>query len=333
MGEFELIQTYFQRNQSGDAEGVALGIGDDCALLRPSAITGHALAVTTDTLIEGVHFFAGTAARSIGHKSLAVNLSDLAAMGAKPRWATLALSIPVADPAWLAEFSAGVFALADPFEVALVGGDTTRGPLSITWTLIGEVDETHALRRSKARLGDDVWVSGQPGLAHLAVQQRYGRLQLPDSINEICALALDFPSPRLALGQALTGVAHAAIDVSDGLIQDLTHIARQSGPLGISLDADALIYHPAVAAWAQHDAASAEHAWRALLAGGDDYELAFTAPVDARAAIEAAGVTSATRVTRIGQVDATAPGTVRVVGDDGTLVPSTTGGFNHFSTE
>ena len=215
MNEFELIRRYFQR----PPKRALLGVGDDCALLRPDA--GLDLAVSTDMLIEGRHFLPGAEPRALGHKALAVNLSDLAAMGATPRWVTLALALPAADAAWLEPFSAGFYALAERYGVDLIGGDTTRGAArAICVTAIGEVPPGMALERSGARAADDIWVSGELGgaalgLAHPEIAEAAKRLHLPQ--------------PRVELGERLRRLAHSAIDVSDGLAGDLGHIAERSG--------------------------------------------------------------------------------------------------------
>jgi len=264
--EFEIIRKYFER----PARNAVLGVGDDAALLRPQP--GMEVALSTDLLLEGRHFSAGADPRKLGHKALAVNLSDMAAMGATPRWATLALSIPSADEAWIAAFAAGWFALADRFGVELVGGDTTRGARSICICILGEAPAGEALRRAGARPGDDVWVSGELGAAALAlarpdIAEAQGRLHEPE--------------PRVALGERLRGRASAAIDVSDGFAQDLGHILERSG-CGALVHYDLL---PKCRAFAR--VAQPELERKCVLSGGDDYELVFTAPQDARAALAA----------------------------------------------
>jgi thiamine-monophosphate kinase len=258
---------------------VVLGIGDDAALLRPGA--GMELAVSTDALIEGRHFRAGADARKLGHKSLAVNLSDMAAMGAMPRWATLALALPAADERWLAGFSKGFFALARRFGVELVGGDTTRGPLSICVTIIGEVPGKKALRRDGARPGDEIWVSGELGGA------AYGLARPGDAA---AAKRLHMPEPRVALGLRLRGIASAAIDVSDGFAQDLGHILECSG-VGAVVHYDML---------PKHGIRDPKLEKRCVLSGGDDYELVFTAHAGAR--IDAIGRALKLRLTRVGSI-------------------------------
>jgi thiamine-monophosphate kinase len=291
MTEFELISRYFDRPlPRGSA--ARLGIGDDCALLAPRP--GHEFAISTDMLVAGRHFAADADPASIGWKTLAVNLSDLAAMGARPLAFTLALALPDADESWLASFSSGLFDCADAFGCPLVGGDTTRGPLTLGVTVFGDVPEGEALRRSGAQAGDDVWVSGVIGSAALALKHRRGPCV---AIDPTLANALDRPVPRVALGIALRGIAHAAIDVSDGLAQDLGHILTASG-CGADVDVDAIPRSTAL------DAIDADGRNRMILAGGDDYELCFTAPSSRRDAVVAAGASADTPVARIGSIHA-----------------------------
>ena len=222
-GEFALIDKYFARA----TPSAILGPGDDCALLQPSP--GKQLAITTDMLVAGTHFLPDTDPKNLGWKALAVNISDLAAMGATPRWATLAGALPAVDEPWIAKFAEGFFACAAEYGVDIVGGDTTRGPLNLCITALGETEPGEALRRDGAQAGDLVWVSGRPGLASLGLAQLQGKIELPTPWNRLCVGALEKPRPRVALGQALVGVASAAIDVSDGLLADLGHIAERSG--------------------------------------------------------------------------------------------------------
>ena len=309
LGEFELIARYFQRPGRALGAGVALGVGDDCALLQPTP--GMQWAVSSDMLVCGRHFFPDVEPRTLGHKALAVNLSDLAACGARPLGFTLALSLPEANAAWLQAFSEGLFALADAHGCALVGGDTTRGPLNICITVFGEVPPGQALLRSGAQVSDDVYVSGTLGDAALALQCLQGKIHLPPALLAQARMRLEQPTPRVALGQALRGVASAAADVSDGLLGDLGHILAQSG-VGATLDADVAMY--LLAAGAYSTGASglfssqmpAAQLLQCVLAGGDDYELVFTAHPDQAAAVQAAAQTSTTPVTRIGRIEATA---------------------------
>lgn len=299
MGEFELIRRYFQHPaaQVPATAGVVLGIGDDCALLAPAP--GMQLAVSTDMLVEGRHFLSTVAPAALGHKALAVNLSDLAAMGAEPLGFTLALALPQADETWLAGFTQGLFALANAHACPLVGGDTTRGPLTLSVTVMGQVPPGQALRRSAAQVGDDIWVSGTLGDARLALEVFRGTLALPPETFRLARARLERPTPRLALGRALRGVAHAAADVSDGLLGDLGHILEASG-VGAQLAVDDLLASAAVSAMVQ--SLPRELALTCVLTGGDDYELVFTAPAQARAAVGAAGVQAGTSVTRIGTI-------------------------------
>lgn len=321
MGEFDLIARYFTR----PARRNPLGVGDDCALLQPAP--GMQLAVSTDLLVEGRHFLSTVDPRRLGHKALAVNLSDLAACGARPLAFTLSLSLPAVDEAWLAGFSAGLFALAEAHGCELVGGDTTRGPLCINITVFGEVPAGTALLRSGARAGDDVWVSGTLGDARLALEAFRGTVSLPQPVFASSRLRLEQPEPRVALGNALRGIATAAIDLSDGLLGDLGHVLRQSG-VGATVDVDAAcrLLGAAQPGW-QLPRAEVEPL---VLAGGDDYELAFTAPRDRRQQVEAAAAQCATPVHRIGGIEAQ-PG-LRLVDAEGRPLARSYAGFDHFGT-
>lgn len=265
MSEFDLIKRHFTR----PAPTALLGVGDDCALLQVAE--GKVLAVSSDMLVSGTHFFADADPCLLGHKTLAVNLSDLAAMGARPRWATLAISLPRADETWLERFSAGFFALANRYGVDLVGGDTTRGPLNLCVTIFGEVEAGRALRRSGAQAGDEIWVSGKLGDAALALAHLQGRVVLPENDLAACAQALHQPQPRVELGLALRGVASSAIDISDGLLGDLTHILEASG-VGAEIEYARIPVSAALRALPDQSLGCA-------LSGGDDYELCFTAPM------------------------------------------------------
>lgn len=271
--EFELIRKYFDK----PARSAVLGVGDDAALLQPAA--GMELAVSTDLLLEGRHFRAGADARKLGHKALAVNLSDMAAMGAAPRWATLALALPSVDEMWLDGFAQGFFALASRFGVELVGGDTTRGPLSICVTILGEVPRGLALYRAGALPGDDIWVSGELGGAALGLAQ---------PANAAASRRLDAPEPRVELGERLRGIANAAIDVSDGFAQDLGHILERSG-------VGAVVEYARLPAFPGADALQ-------VLAGGDDYELVFTARQERRAEIEILSRELTLALARVGSI-------------------------------
>jgi len=323
LSEFDLIKQYFTRRDRIDASGrTVLGVGDDCALLAPTP--GMQLAVSSDMLVEGRHFLAGADPFALGHKSLAVNLSDLAAMGAAPLGFTLALALPGAEPAWLDGFSRGLFALADLHACELVGGDTTKGPLNICITVFGELAPGTALRRGAARAGDDLWISGTLGDARLALADALGELALGDADRQVAAPRLHAPTPRVALGRLLAEgrLAHAALDISDGLVGDLGHILTAS-KVGAVLDVDALPAGPALLRQ------SPELRRRFTAAGGDDYELCFTAPVASREAILAAGVQSATPVTRVGRIEA-APG-LRLVDGAGAPLALNLHGWDHFA--
>ncbi|MEO8390995.1 MAG: thiamine-phosphate kinase [Polaromonas sp.] len=328
MGEFDLIARYFTR-PAGQA---VLGVGDDCALLQPRP--GTQLAVSSDMLVEGRHFFADVNPFALGHKALAVNLSDLAACGAKPLAFTLALALPDIDEDWLAGFSKGLLALADAHGCELVGGDTTQGPLNICITVFGEVPvvqgKSQALLRSGARAGDDVYVSGTLGDARLALEALRGALALPPLMLAQSRLRLEQPTPRVALGQALRGIASAAIDVSDGLLGDLRHILRAS-KTGATLETALAINLVAACALPDWSAAGidAEKQLEFALAGGDDYELAFTAPASAREAVQAAARQAQTPVTRIGRIDAD-PG-LRLLDAAGAPMERHYASFDHFA--
>jgi thiamine-monophosphate kinase len=319
LSEFDLIKQYFTRARPGPA---TLGIGDDCALLVPAP--GMQMAISTDMLVEDRHFFAGADARMLGHKCLAVNLSDLAAMGARPVAFTLALALPRADPLWLEQFAAGLFELADAHDCELIGGDTTKGPLNICISIFGEIAPGHALRRDAAQVGDDVWVSGTLGDARLALAAYRNELRLNAADLAAAGMRMHAPSPRVALGRALSAqpLAHAAIDISDGLVGDLGHIL-QASQVGATLDVDALPAGPVLARQAN------DLRRRFCLAGGDDYELCFTAPAAARDAVVAAARTAGTSVTRVGGIDA-ARG-MRLVDGAGVPLTLTVSGFDHFA--
>ena len=325
MGEFDLIRRFFQR----PVRRAALGVGDDCALLAPAP--GMQLAVSSDMLVEGRHFFADVDPAALGHKALAVNLSDLAACGAKPLAFTLALALPRADAGWLQPFAAGLLALADAHGCELVGGDTTGGPLNICITVFGEVPAGQALLRSGAQAGDDLWVSGTLGDARLALEALQGRIALAPDVLAATRERLERPTPRVALGMALRGVATSAIDLSDGLLGDLGHILAASG-VGASIDGPIAMQLIA----AGRGGSSAEAGFdgdllrQCVLAGGDDYELAFTVPPAQRSAVEAAGRQCGTPVTRIGRIEA-GSGVRLLDGRGGELPAQGWASFDHFA--
>ena len=323
MTEFDLIARYFTR----PVRKAALGVGDDCALLAPAP--GMQLAISSDMLVESRHFFADVDPEALGHKALAVNLSDLAACGAKPLAFTLALSLPRVDESWLAGFSRGLLALADAHGCELVGGDTTQGPLNICITVFGEVPTGQALLRSGARPGDDIYVSGTLGDARLALDAQLGHIALPAEVLARARQRLERPTPRVALGLALRGVASSAMDVSDGLLGDLSHILKASG-VGARIDTS--LTTDLIAEKAYSTSASGVFDTQLLhqctLAGGDDYELAFTAPPARRDAVAAASQASGTPVTRIGTVLAE-PG-LQLVDAQGQVVENRYASFDHF---
>ena len=318
--EFSLIDRYFAVHDLHRPD-VALGIGDDCALLVPPA--GQQLVVTMDTLVADVHFFAAADPEGLGHKALAVNLSDLASMGATPAWATLALTLPKANEDWLERFCRGLFALADRYDVQLVGGDTTHGPVTtLTIQAHGFVPPGSALRRDGAQPGDGVYVTGTPGDAGLALAAAYGKALVIPEGRVYVQQRLERPEPRLAEGVALRGVASAAIDISDGLAQDLGHILERSG-VGARLEVERLPLSLALAASLDWDAAIVT-----ALASGDDYELCFTVPPERVAWLESVARGWECRCTRIGVITAE-PG-LRLVRADGSAFRLERLGYDHF---
>jgi len=325
LSEFDIIRSFFTRS----APATVLGVGDDAALIRPAS--GMELAVSTDMLISGRHFFEDVDPYKLGHKSLAVNLSDMAAMGARPRWATLSLALPESivqkDEPWLRAFADGFFALAHTHQVDLIGGDTTNGPLNICVTIIGEVPQGKALRRSSARPGDDIWVSGCLGDAALALAYRKKKIMLqPGEVEatevEVLMAALEMPTPRVELGQRLIGLAHSAIDISDGLLADLGHILECSRVAAV-VRIDQI----------RRSAVMEKHfpypfAIECLLAGGDDYELCFTVPSSERTKVELLSREEGIPLTRIGSIE---EGEDLVVLDSsGRTVATEVKGYDHF---
>ncbi|MGE5128174.1 MAG: thiamine-phosphate kinase [Sphingomonadaceae bacterium] len=315
--EFELIARYFER----PARGALLGVGDDAALVRPGP--GMELAVSTDMLLEGRHFSVGADPRALGHKALAVNLSDMAAMGATPRWALLAIALPAADERWLAGFTQGLFALADRFAVDLIGGDTTRGPLTIAITILGEVPDGLALFRAGARPGDDVWVSGALGGAALALAARSGRTRLAPAQAASAGRRLDAPEPRVELGERLRGIASSAIDISDGFAGDLRHVLERSA-VGALVHYARLPKAPEFA-----DLVDDQLERDCVLSGGDDYELLFTAPQSSRGEIQTLGVDIRIALTRVGVIQ---PGDKLVLLDANGAPMASGGGYDHFAS-
>lgn len=320
LSEFDLIAQYFTR-PTRRTDRVALGVGDDCALISPSP--GMQLAISSDMLVSGRHFFPDADPLRLGHKCLAVNLSDLAAMGARPLAFTLALALPDARPEWLAPFSSGLLALADLYDCELIGGDTTKGPLNICITVFGEVAPGRALRRDRAQAGDDIWISGTLGDARLALAAYRQELALDATTLQIAAERMHAPTPRVTLGLELSGIAHAAIDISDGLIGDLGHILKRSG-VGASLVVDALPAGPMLARQPM------DVRRRFGLAGGDDYELCFTASPAQRDAVLAAADRASTSVTRVGTIEAEHG--LRLLDTQGAALDLTLNSFDHFAS-
>ena len=324
IGEFDLIHRFFSRPGRAAPDAVALGIGDDCALLQPSP--GQQWAVSCDMLVEGRHFLPTVLPGRLGHKALAVNLSDLAACGARPVAFTLALAMPRADPVFLAAFADGLLALADAHAISLVGGDTTAGPLNICITVFGEVPPGQALRRSGAQAGDALWVShpsgGGLGDARLALECFRGTLDLAGDDFARVRRSMELPQPRVALGLALRGLATAAIDLSDGLLGDLGHVLQRSG-VGAVVDVDALPRSPVLA----RQPLALQRT--CTLAGGDDYELLFSAPPAAQGQVLAAAAGAGVAVRCIGHLRA-APG-LRLQDGSGATVVFDGRGFDHFA--
>ncbi len=316
MSEHDLIRRYFSAlgARRGD---VVVGVGDDCAILAPDA--GQQLAVSIDTLIAGVHFDPGCAAEAVGHKSLAVGLSDLAAMGAEPMWATLALTLPESDPVWLSGFARGFGELALMHGVALVGGDTTRGALSVTVQVHGRVPPGEPVTRAGARPGDRLFVSGTLGDAGLALRQ----IQAGAAPTPALRRRLERPEPRVAAGQRLRRLATAMIDLSDGLVADLGHILSASD-VGATIELGALPLGREVAAAVQETGD-----WDIPLGSGDDYELCFTVPAMRRDLVDRAAADAGTCLTEIGEVRA-APG-LSCRQPDGSLWTPVHGGYDHFA--
>jgi thiamine-monophosphate kinase len=317
--EFDLIDRYFRR----PSPSAILGVGDDAAIVAPAA--GCDLAVSVDMLVEGRHFPAGVDPRSLGHKALAVNLSDMAAMGATPRWALLAGALPEANPAWIEAFAGGFFALADEYRVELIGGDTTRGPLNLSVTILGEVPHAKALCRSGARTGDSIWVSGRLGDAALALAHQQGTIELSAEELASCLRALMWPQPRVRLGLRLRQLASAAIDISDGLVGDLAHIL-QSSAVGAEIALASLPRSQAARRLLAGDGRAA--ALQCMLAGGDDYELCFTSAAVHDRSVAAVALELGVAVCRVGTI---VDGDALVVRDENGAQVALPRGFDHFA--
>ena len=295
MNEFDFIHSYLQ-HQRNDQQ-LILGIGDDAAIIRPRI--GFDLHFSSDMLLAGKHFFTDVAPADLAHKILAVNLSDMAAMGATPRWALLSMALPELNDKWLQPFCHSLFTMADHFGVTLIGGDTTRGNWVFNITIIGETQQGKGLKRNAAQIGDDIWVSGQLGLAAAALNIHEKKVILPEPVKQICEQKLLRPEPRIALGQQLLSVAHAAQDISDGLAQDLGHILAAS-KVGAQINVNEVPTLPALSQWAKHSIKNQELLLNWMMAGGDDYELLFTAAPTQRTTILAIGKQTDISLKRIG---------------------------------
>lgn len=325
--EFDLIRRYFTH----PTKQTVLGVGDDAALV--SVAGGMELAVSVDMLVAGTHFFADADPYQLGWKSLAVNLSDLAAMGALPKWATLAIALPQADESWIEKFANGFFACAGKYRVDLIGGDTTRGSLAISVQIMGEVPNGGALKRSGAKVGDEIWVSGSLGDAALALAVLQGRYALPEAELSACLSALHTPHPRVELGLKLRGLASSAIDISDGLLADLGHILECSN-VGAEIRLSDI---PCSKFACDHlfvsDHSADKQVLAMVLAGGDDYELCFTAPAANHDEIAELSHELALPLSRIGQIINTPAGDssliIRGVNNETINIKET--GFDHFA--
>jgi thiamine-monophosphate kinase len=319
MGEFDLINRFFKRTP----RQADVGVGDDCAIWTPRA--GHQLAFSADMLVEGRHFLTTVHPQHLGHKSLAVNLSDLAACGACPQAFLLSLALPRADEAWLSGFSEGLFQLADAHGCELIGGDTTQGPLNISITVMGDVPMRQAILRSGAQVGDDLFVSGFLGDARLALEAFRGHISLPQPVFDAARLRMETPTPRVALGQALRGTASAMVDISDGLLGDLKHILQASG-VGAEIN---LAVMPSLMQTASLWNCPEELGLLCVLSGGDDYELVFSAPPQLSVQIQQLATSTSTRITHIGRIT----DTQKLVLLDARGVPSPLAysSFDHFA--
>ena len=328
MGEFDLIERFFKTGTAMSST-LSLGIGDDCALIKP--LPGEEIAITSDMLVEGRHFFAGAAPEQLGGKALAVNLSDLAAMGAKPLGFTLAIALPAIDEQWLESFSKGLFAVANSFSCPLIGGDTTAGPLTISITAIGSVHPEKAIRRSGAKMEDDVWVSGTIGDARLCLAALRHEIKLSEDELKTVEHRMHQPTPRVELGLKLGGIANAALDISDGLLGDLKHILKQS-----NVDAEIYLNKLPKSETLQKQSLAIQNQFAA--SGGDDYELCFTAPMKQRGAIQEISKALSLPLTRIGCITAKKKegSTIHIIGVDGNVIGDTDAAallksFDHFA--
>ncbi|MBU3599705.1 thiamine-phosphate kinase [Polynucleobacter sp. 30F-ANTBAC] len=331
LGEFDLIERFFKRPLSNSNPQILLGIGDDCALISCSAKDQPgALAISTDMLIEGRHFLPGADPGLLGHKALAVNLSDLAAMGATPTAFTLAIAMPEAKAEWLEDFSNGLLKIANHYHCPLIGGDTTAGPLTISITVFGRVNHTQALQRSNAQLGDDIWISGTVGDARLALGAIRQEWLLTPAEMALVAPRMHAPTPRIVLGQKLLGIAHAAVDVSDGLLGDLSHILKMS-QVGAEIEIDQIPRSDTLSEQAL------ERQRLCTLMGGDDYELCFTAPRVHRKTIQSLAKELDLNLTKIGVITPPTPSLMILLDDSGQILPAEESqhylnSFDHFKT-
>ncbi|MFD2168212.1 thiamine-phosphate kinase [Thalassotalea euphylliae] len=321
MKEFDLIKRFFAE-QSVQRKDVLLGIGDDCAVIVPDE--RHHIAITTDTLVAGVHFYENADPRAIGHKALAVNLSDLAAMGAEPAWMSLAITLPKVDEVWLEQFSAGVFELAEYFNIQLIGGDTTQGPLSITITAQGLTSLDKKLSRNGAKAGDWIYVTGEVGDAALGLKHLQGQIELASVHRDDVLNKLHYPKPRVLAGQLIREFGSAAIDISDGIISDLGHICSASG-VGANIVLDDLPLSTAML-----DTLPQQEAVKLALTGGEDYELLFTVSETNKVGLETALVNAGIKHTCIGQLNGNDKITTTLNSEP---IQIDSKGYEHFSNE
>ena len=311
--EFEIIEYYFKKK----IKQTALGVGDDAAIINVQK--DHQLVISSDMLIENIHFLKNTNPSHLGWKSLAVNLSDIAAMGGKPKWATLSISLPKVNHVWLKKFSGGFFKCANQFGIDLIGGDTTRGPLSISITIMGEIKKNQGLLRSGAKINDDIWVTGQLGFASMGLASLQGKLKLASSLKVKCIKVLEMPTPKVSLGYHLSRYTNSCIDISDGLIQDLNHILKAS-KVGATILLNDIPCEKFIHASKQY---------QFVLNGGDDYELLFTAPKKNRPYIEKIAKKTNTAISVIGVI--TQNKTLKVMDQKGRSISFNKKGFDHFA--
>lgn len=323
MKEFELINSYFV-DRGPKRKDVILGVGDDAALTKVPE--DNLLVVATDTMVEGVHFFKDAPAKSIGHKCLAVNLSDFAAMGAEPAWASIAMTLPNSDEAWIKEFTDGLFEIAEYYNVQIIGGDTTQGPLTVTVSIKGFIREEKALLRSGAKIGDWIYVTGQLGDAALTVANKLGQVDLDANLAALSEQKFNYPAARIAAGHVLRHAATSAIDVSDGLIQDLAHILKASD-VSAELFVDKLPISPSVKSMLPE-----EKAIELALIGGEDYELLFTLPEEQKAFLEQNATAMGVEYTCIGQIKGAANSNITLFKDGEPYPMPSRQGFQHFGS-